>query len=89
MSGKGARRRYLESKGFIKPKTTVLSRSEGGRRYQYDTRIANRFAHWSTAQRDAGKVPMFGEFYNELPPDDQQQITITQIFTNNETEKAN
>lgn len=77
---KGSHRRYLEKKGFLKPKPTSFSRSEEGMRYQYDNRIANKFAGWSSKQRDAGKIPTFRDFYNDLGRDDQNQITVTEIF---------
>lgn len=82
---KESSRRYLEKKGFLKPKPTTFSRSENGVRYQYDDRIARRFAGWSYTQRKAGKEPVFGDFYNVLPKQDQATISVTQIFKDNET----
>jgi len=81
--GKGARRRYQERRRLLnQSKPSTYSRSEEGIRYQYDNRIANQFAGWSSKQRDAGQTPTFRDFYNELEPDDQNQITVTEIFKN-------
>lgn len=87
---KNSHRRYLERKGFIKPKDhSSFSKSEEGVRYEYNDRIWNKFTKWSTKQRDDGKVPLFRDFYNELTPENKEQITVTQIFKDNETEKTN
>lgn len=81
--GKGARRRYQERRRLLKQsKPTTYSRSEDGSRYEYDNQIANKFAGWSTKQRDAGKVPTFRDFYKELPEEDKSTITVTEVFKN-------
>lgn len=81
---------YLIKKGFLKPKDhSTLSRSEGGKRYQYNVRIANKFAGWSTGQRDKGITPLFADFYKGLEQEFKEQITVTEIFKDNETEKTN
>lgn len=81
-----SKRRYLIKKGFLKPKDNApLSRSEGGKRYQYDHNIANKYSGWSRKQRDQGITPTFKAFLNELQPGDKEQISITEIFKDNET----
>jgi hypothetical protein len=84
MPGKGSRKRYQEKRGYIIPNPTSFSKSEEGSRYQYDTRIANKFAGWSTKQRDAGLTPTFKNFYNELPDEDKKTITVTEVFKSTE-----
>lgn len=84
-----SKRRYLEKKGFLKPKPTIFSKSEDGKRYQYNVRIANKFSGWSTGQRDKGINPLFSVFYEGLEKEFKEQITVTQIFKDNETEKTN
>ena len=80
---KDSRRRYYERAGFIKPKdNSTFSRSEDGKRYQYDNRIANMFTKWSSDRRDKGIMPMFGDFYSELKQEDREQIAVTEIFKN-------
>lgn len=74
------KRRYLESKGFINPKPTSLTRSEDGTRYEYDLRIANMFTKWSSEKRDSGQAPTFGDFYNDLNNDDKHRIIVTEVF---------
>jgi hypothetical protein len=81
--GKAARRRYMEKRGLIAPKPTSFSRSEDGTRYEYNDRIASKFAGWSTVQRNAGKVPTFKEFYNQMEPDDKALVTATEVFKSN------
>lgn len=85
---KNSHRRYLERNGFRKPKDNSFSKSEAGVRYEYNDRIWNKFTRWSTKQRDAGIAPTFKDFYNELTPENQEQIIVTQIFKD-ETEKTN
>jgi hypothetical protein len=79
---KNSNRRYLERTGFIQPKPKSFSRSEEGNRYEYDSRIAGKFAGWSSVQRNAGKTPMFKEFYHTLDQDDKALVTVTEVFKN-------
>jgi hypothetical protein len=89
--GKGARRRYQERRRRLKQsKPTSFTRTEGDIRYEYNHRIANLFAGWSTQQRDKGITPVFGDFYNQLQQEDRDHVTIGTSLknSNNETSKT-
>ena len=63
--------------GSIKPSS--YRRTEGSIRYEYSNAVANAFSGWSTPVRDSGREPFFKDFYNQLQPHHQQEITIVSL----------
>ena len=80
MNAKQKKKEWLIKRGFLKPETTFLKRTESGQRFQYPSKLEISFVKFSSEQRDKNKQPLFSDFYSSLPTEQQNQITITNIY---------
>ena len=63
--------------GSIKPSS--YRRTEGNLKFEYSNKVANAFSGWSTPVRDSGIEPLFKDFYDQLEPRHQQEITVISV----------
>jgi hypothetical protein len=71
--------RYYKRMGFTIPELEIFKKTEEGICYAFPGSIAKLFGSWSGHQRKIKEDYSFARFYNQLAPDQQKQITTTQI----------